>query len=546
MSAYLSATVYAWIAHAIAFLLLPRSISADLRVRAVIFWASAAAVLFLLQDPLLVLIVAAGLLLLTMPAESGSRVAFFAISFAALPAYMTAPLPFPGLQHFLNITQLKVAVIALLLPLIIIVKKTNKPTKTISLTDFILLVFITYISVRGLYISSAAVHSSATGALRMFVDQVLTLSAPYLLIRYAIRSVEDLAVFLHGVLIASVLLGSTVLVAAFKQWDFYYLFAPPGLAYVETRSGFIRVHATLNNSSVGFFLLVGLVLLEVLRRQIHISLIALNSMRIVFLAGLPMTDSRGVIGAGGVVTILYFTNLINHKFLRRIVSVGIFMAGIVGSLWLLTGDFSSISSDSFSYRQNLLSTSYNYILKYPFFGDFNYLSSGYFDHLIQGQGIIDVTNLYLQIVLQHGLVGLALFFSAILFPMITLLRKNGGASRYTALAHRSQTRSGSAGRGAPLTTRPAFSAVRRGSAEWAEGDWFRARSALLALTCGWLFLVSTTSDGGAILPIGLILATLTQALANLTPDLSGTPEISSGRINRVSRSGVVSDAPSRR
>jgi hypothetical protein len=123
-----------------------------------------------------------------------------------------------------------------------------------------------------------------------------------------------------------------------------------------------------------------------------------------------------------------------------------------------------------------LITSLRYIADYPFFGDLQFMKSGKFDALIQGQGIIDVTNLYLLVTLRFGLIGFALFFIPFLLTSYKLVfaRYDDPGGENARLRH--------------------------------------MRNILCALLAGWLVLVITTSDVGLTLHLGLLVVALGHAL----------------------------------
>ena len=69
------------------------------------------------------------------------------------------------------------------------------------------------------------------------------------------------------------------------------------------------------------------------------------------------------------------------------------------------------------YRTKLLENSWIVIQRNPVFGSVDYLETPEMQEMIQGQGIIDVVNTYIQVALNTGLVGLGLFvlfFAAVL------------------------------------------------------------------------------------------------------------------------------------
>jgi O-antigen ligase len=75
----------------------------------------------------------------------------------------------------------------------------------------------------------------------------------------------------------------------------------------------------------------------------------------------------------------------------------------------------TVDSSNYLYRRALVSESWQLIRQHPWFGDPNAYTQ--LADLRQGQGIIDLVNSYLQVVLFYGLVGLALFVGVILVPL---------------------------------------------------------------------------------------------------------------------------------
>lgn len=101
------------------------------------------------------------------------------------------------------------------------------------------------------------------------------------------------------------------------------------------------------------------------------------------------------------------------------------VAGIASGLLLVSpiGDriidnlpfVGTVDAENVSYRQQLLETSWRLILQHPFFGSPSFLAQ--MEHMRQGQGIIDLVNVYVVVALYYGLVGLAVFMSVFLGAM---------------------------------------------------------------------------------------------------------------------------------
>ena len=119
-----------------------------------------------------------------------------------------------------------------------------------------------------------------------------------------------------------------------------------------------------------------------------------------------------------------------------------------------------------------------HIMEHPIIGDLGFLNDPSFAVLRQGQGIIDITNFYLQIALSFGLVGLALLGGFIAPTLRALMR---------------------------LAMRPS-----------AISDEMRRMSAVIfSATVGWLLLVATTSDVALTFHLGLMLIALGRGLTRI-------------------------------
>jgi O-antigen ligase len=127
------------------------------------------------------------------------------------------------------------------------------------------------------------------------------------------------------------------------------------------------------------------------------------------------------------------------------------------------------------------------------FGGYMFYRNKSFEVLIQGQGIIDITNLYLQVALHYGLIGLGLFFTILLAPLSVL------TGRALRRAERAPARE-----------------VKNTEEDAASPEWRGAAGVVVGILAGWLFLVATTSDVGLTVHIGVVLAAMAQGLCDLS------------------------------
>jgi O-antigen ligase len=75
------------------------------------------------------------------------------------------------------------------------------------------------------------------------------------------------------------------------------------------------------------------------------------------------------------------------------------------------------------YREKLFENSMIVISKNPFFGSTNYLDTPEMREMIQGEGIVDLVNFYISILLESGYVGLFLFLGAFISVILGIRRK---------------------------------------------------------------------------------------------------------------------------
>jgi O-Antigen ligase len=434
-----------------------------------IVWIAAAVLLFGLQDPLAVLLLLAVVAIAAAPSLPAERAAFYLAVVPCLPIYVQADLPFPGINFLAVLSFERIATVGILLP-ILFYARPGAPVR-FKWVDLSLFAYAVYISVM---VGNAL---NITSGLRFFADNIILLLIPYIALSRAITTREDLDTCFKGFLVAATILASVTLAATIKQWDFYRLLEPASVFTIpDYRGNLLRIAVTASTASLGYCLVGGLILLEYLRLKLRLGLAPLLVWRALFVFGVFATGSRGAFGALLVAGGIYAVLSIRNRALKALMMSGFAAAAMMAAVWLFTGDHSEVDPyGTFDYRQQLLSTSIEYIRDHLVFGDLDFLNSSHFAHLVQGQGIIDITNFYLQVALNFGMLGFTLFFSVMAWTVLVLLRGSLRASPD----------------GNPCV-------------------------AMLALVVGWLVLAATTSDVGLTLYLGIALAALGRATCALT------------------------------
>lgn len=480
MTPNIAAAVYAIFSIAMPFALVVRLRPLPFLVRCFAAWTIAVLLLFFLDDPLFILLLAGLMLLLLAPLAPIERICFFFVTVPYLPFYIEAFLPFPGINWLVLLTHYKIVVLVLLFPLLCPTKLDDGRQGRISLADICLVLYVA--------ISVALVTASggATAGPRFLIDQFLVLIVPFFVLSRAVQNEKDLESCFRAIFIVCLILASITLVSTLKQWDFYRMKAPPSVFTIpDLRSGFLRIETTANTHSLGFHLAIGVLVLEYVKRQFSWGFMRVWAMRGMLVAALYFTDSRGAMLALAVALVIYAAVIPTSKALRRTLMAVLLAAGTFGFIFFVSGDVSSVDKHgSFNYRQQLLTISMAHILEYPLLGDLNFAADPKFAPLVQGQGIVDVTNFYLQVGLQYGLVGLALFLTIVFVVLRGLLRTIDQLAATDSDAARS----------------------------------LRVMSAiLLALIFGWLVLIATTSDVALTIHVGLILLGLGRAVPAMAP-----------------------------
>lgn len=505
MAANLVAILLAWAGVGLAFVTAP-SLNRAERLRLAIVWAATATLFFVVQNFMIVLLATFLLYFSIAPASPAGRLGFFLVAVPCLPVYAVAPVDFPGINYLIEITPYKVAVAAILLPLLLMPREKADGPVPISPAEICIIIYA---------LLTAGVLTSIvniTTGLRFFADQLLNVVLPYVALRRYVRSQDDLDTCLKAFVAVSLVLAGIALVATSRQWDFYRFYEPiSALIGPDRRTGFTRIGATINVHSLGYHLAAALLILEYLKYRLDIRFKWLMILRVLLAAGIYFTDSRGAMVGLVVGYILMFA--LHMRVSLVLLSVGALSAA-AGGAWLLVADVSTIDAyGTFAYRQDLFMTSLAHIQENFLFGDYLFRSDRRFRHLIQGQHIIDVTNLYLQIALYYGVPALILLlvpsFAAIgsstklvtVEPSVAKARLARGKSCFLFM-RRDEVRATSTVKAVPAARSDGLDS---------------AQAALAGSVAGWLVLVATTSDVGLTLHLGLVLSALCSAAARAQP-----------------------------
>lgn len=402
-----------------------------LLIRIAILWCVGTAAAFLAPQKLLALIVVAVLLLVLGPRKPTERIFLYIASLALLPSYYNAEVPFPGLNYLMVLDYPKVATLILLGPLFLSSLFSKAPSHLRSVDRYLLLfVLLTSImSIRDL---------PFTSMMRVTVDHFLLIFIPYVVISRGLKTVDDLDLAVKVFFFSIVVLALMGAISTVFSWN-YYAQLNENIAvkvYTEFRNGFLRVRATLNGTLLGMVMGIGIAGVLLLRSERRLSSLYAVALLALFAAVTFVTGARGGWMAAIIIASTYAFFIRASRMMRSAALVAMSIG--VLTIFVLIFQESDLVSDqygTFAYRAELLRTSFEQVASRPLFGEVEFRSNPRFAHLIQGEGIVDVVNGYLQVALTYGLVGLGLFLGAHMMTLKGALKLVGSFDKKDNATH---------------------------------------------------------------------------------------------------------------
>lgn len=490
MSPQLVAVILTSFAVGVVLILMPKD-DRPFTVAVCAAWVSAAAIAFFVTDKSLAFISLFVTLAVIGAMSPRGAVFLFLGAMAALPIGMTYQVPMIGLNYLITLDYAKLATLVLLGPAFIKATFTPAPANIRSVGNLLLffVLFTGVMSFRDL---------PFTSVLRQIFDLFVLVYVPFFTVSRTLKTQEDVNWALRAMLASFLIMAMIGGISALRSWN-YYAFVEDvtvGKAYFDRRNGFLRTGATVIPSLLALLASAGMLQVWMLKAKKQLSpLYAYAALGILAFACF-VTGARGgwmaAIACVGAYVVLNYGSAALRKLSYAVAIVCV----IIGFNLVFTD--SDVLNDEYgtvSYRAELIRTSVVQIQQRPLFGSSDIFNLPSFQHLRQGEGIIDLVNAYLQIVLFYGLVGLG-----------SLL----GAHAIGALAGLKE-----------LKLLP-----ERRAASPAQAEQRRTLSFLLAFHAGYLVLIATISFVAQVPHYGyLILAVLiaqvrvlkTQRLAQAAP-----------------------------
>lgn len=347
--------------------------------------------------------------------EHNPMALFYMLLFLIPPASVQVP-GFGVVNYLVDLNHIRLLTLCVLLPAALHLRRQSDTLRFgRTWPDKLLAASLLLMSV--LYLRETTLTDTLRQTLYLYVDVFL----PYYVASRGLRQLSDFKDTLLAFVLTSFVLALIAVAEYVRHWLLYSalvdaLGVPWSLSGYLNRGGSLRASVTTGQAialgyvmsvAIGLFLFVQ----GYVRRPLHRLMGAL-----LLAAGLFAPLSRGP-WIGTVVIVVVFIAL-GKKAVKRLALLA--AAGML-ALPLLTvvpgGEkvldllpyIGNLEKENITYRERLMDNSWIVIQRNPLFGSFDFRNTPEMQSMIQGEGIIDIVNTYINLALRIGLVGLGLF-----------------------------------------------------------------------------------------------------------------------------------------
>lgn len=414
-------------------------------VRIAACWAALTVLMFLAPSSMLFMVAAGAILLYAAPREPTRRLMFYCAMLPAAPAGLVWEIPFPGVQYLLQLHYPELVNLTLLLPLLVAAQQ-QKPL-TVAPKSARLALNCAYAFV-ALSIVLDFRSTTITNGLRNLVEHVLMVALVLLAVAPTLRQENAVREAVFGLIIAGLLLATIGIVQHVTSWIMYINVADALRPYelradrlFNYRDGRLRIPGTMSSPiPYGMYMAITAALLVFQRSEkIRRTWVVMGALVAVY--ALYLSVSRG---AQALLLIILLIQIFYTPILRALRPI-MFGGALLFGLVVLTTDVVDrlVAADEYgtvSYRLELLENASASISRNPLLGSATFRSDEKLQQSRQGQGIIDVVNAYLRVVLQYGFLGLLLFVVPLMLLLGSLMRQRANLERMRAEIEEADTR----------------------------------------------------------------------------------------------------------
>lgn len=391
-------------------------------------WFAMTVVAFALGSFWVFALVACGLLLWAGRREPNLPALFLALLFVVPP--VETEIPGMGIVNFLfGLNLARLMALVLLLPAFVrLLRERRMPQSGWPRAADLL--FGAYVLVRLLLVAR---EPTGTSALRSAFYVLIDIVLPYYVFSRSLDDFEKLRDAAAALVWAGLLLAAIASFEAARHWLLYSALAQgwasgEALQYLG-RGGLLRAMASTGHAiALGYVLAICLLLYLPMRGRLGAGWKP-KALLMLLGAGLLSALSRGPWIGTAAGLVLYL--VLGPRAMKNLLLLGI--GGVLGLAVLpflpngnlllgLIPFFGHVEVANIQYRERLFEKSSELIWAHPLLGSGDYIDRLAAMGMVQGQGIVDVVNSYVQIALGSGFVGLACFGGFMLFAWLSALQ----------------------------------------------------------------------------------------------------------------------------
>jgi O-antigen ligase len=341
-----------------------------------------------------------------------------------------------GIKLLLNLNNGRLLAIFLLLPILFAKSRpTDRNNGDYVAPDWLVVSYVLLVIVLEFR------RSELTSVLRVVVTNTLDILIPYFVFSRAITNITEFRRVLFGFVIAVLPIALIAPFELAKGWHLYGAIANDWGAgrYYVWRDGLLRAEGPANGAIIlGYLFIVSIGCVLGIWREMMARRRFAMMVLVILSAGLIASLSRGP-WVGCMVLVIAFL-AIGHHAVINLAKLAIVSALVLVPVLLLPGGqqilnllpfIGSVEVATVTYRQQLFENALVVIERNPWIGSVDYLSTPEMQAMLQGEGIIDTVNTYLEIALNSGMIGLSLFvgFFAVILMRLWRVAKSGAYNK---------------------------------------------------------------------------------------------------------------------
>ena len=376
-----------------------------------------------------VYITLSGMFISVYSSKSVNKMAIFFILLYVIPPLETTVPGFGLVNYLFVLSHPRFIILIILLPAALSIASKNNFRFTSIWVDKFLLLYIILIVILRLR------DTSFTDMLRAGFTGFTDIFLPYYVASRSLKNLQQVKVVAYAFVTVAIVVSIIAIFESGKSWLVYSTLGTaldtgdPYGNYLD-RAGSLRAMSSLGHPIVmGYFVTIAIGFYLFLSQSIANKWIKRLGGFILVL-GLYVPLSRGPwIGAFVMIIVFILLSSKSIKNLSRLFIAGALILPLIavlpgGSKFInLIPFFGNTETGNITYRENLFENSMTVIKRNLIFGSTDYLNTREMQAMIQGEGIVDIVNTYLNIALDTGVVGLALFVSIFIAVIIGIRRR---------------------------------------------------------------------------------------------------------------------------